>query len=132
VDIFSTGVILFILVQGIFPFKEARVEEMFYSLLKGEKYSEYWDKVGGKSLSNEFKDLMQKMFSYDPSKRPTIEELKNHAWLTGGNQMSDVESKEVIYQAISWAKEEESHKRQKVRFDKKGPHRGCEDNDEHL
>jgi serine/threonine protein kinase len=33
VDIFSVGVILFILVQGIFPFKEARKEEYFYNLL---------------------------------------------------------------------------------------------------
>jgi serine/threonine protein kinase len=27
------GVILFIIVQGIFPFKEARKEEYFYNLL---------------------------------------------------------------------------------------------------
>lgn len=33
VDMFSIGVILFIIVQGIFPFKEARKEEYFYSLL---------------------------------------------------------------------------------------------------
>lgn len=30
VDLFSLGVILFIIVQGIFPFKEARKEEYFY------------------------------------------------------------------------------------------------------
>ena len=30
VDMFSIGVILFIIVQGIFPFKEARKEEYFY------------------------------------------------------------------------------------------------------
>ena len=33
VDMFSIGVILFIIVQGIFPFKEARKEEYFYNLL---------------------------------------------------------------------------------------------------
>ena len=33
VDLFSTAVILFIIVQGIFPFKEARTEEYFYNLL---------------------------------------------------------------------------------------------------
>jgi serine/threonine protein kinase len=33
VDLFSMGVILFIIVQGIFPFKEARKEEYFYNLL---------------------------------------------------------------------------------------------------
>jgi serine/threonine protein kinase len=33
VDLFSAGVILFILIRGIFPFKEARKEEFFYNLL---------------------------------------------------------------------------------------------------
>jgi serine/threonine protein kinase len=33
VDMFSFGVILFIIVHGIFPFKEARLEEYFYNLL---------------------------------------------------------------------------------------------------
>jgi len=33
VDMFSIGVILFIIVQGIFPFKEARKKEYFYNLL---------------------------------------------------------------------------------------------------
>jgi len=36
IDIFSTGVILFIIVNGIFPFKEAKKDEYFYKmLLKG-------------------------------------------------------------------------------------------------
>lgn len=33
VDLFSVGVILFILVKGIFPFKEARKDDFFYSML---------------------------------------------------------------------------------------------------
>ena len=33
----------------------------------------YWRKTGGQNLSPEFKDLIIKMFSYDGSKRPTIE-----------------------------------------------------------
>ena len=33
IDIFSFGVILFIIVQGIFPFKEARTMEYFYNLI---------------------------------------------------------------------------------------------------
>jgi serine/threonine protein kinase len=32
IDIFSVGVILFIVVQGIFPFKEAKKEEYFYKI----------------------------------------------------------------------------------------------------
>ena len=37
IDIFSTGVILFIIVLGIFPFQEAKRDEYYYSLLlKGD------------------------------------------------------------------------------------------------
>lgn len=45
IDVFSSGVILFILIKGIFPFKEARKEEFFYNMLIQGKYNEYWDKV---------------------------------------------------------------------------------------
>lgn len=81
IDIFSTGVILFIIVQGIFPFKEAKKDEYFYNLLLNNKLDQYWKKVGGNNLSDEFKDLILKMFSYDGSKRPTINELKEHPWI---------------------------------------------------
>lgn len=81
IDMFSTGVILFIIVQGIFPFKEAKKDEYFYNLILNGKLDQYWAKVGGQNLSPEFKDLILKMFSYDGSKRPTVEELKNHPWM---------------------------------------------------
>jgi len=42
VDVFSMGVILFIIVQGIFPFKEARTEEYFYNLLCTGQIDKYW------------------------------------------------------------------------------------------
>jgi len=45
------------------------------------KLEQYWKKVGGSNLSDEFKDLILKMFSYDGSKRPTIAELKEHPWI---------------------------------------------------
>lgn len=32
-------------------------------------------------MSDDFKDLITKMFSYDGKKRPTVEELKNHPWM---------------------------------------------------
>ena len=41
----------------------------------------YWEKVDGKNLSDDFKDLISKMFSYDGNKRPTISELKKHPWM---------------------------------------------------
>jgi len=72
---------LFILVQGIFPFKEARTTEYFYDLLVRGDHDTYWKKVNGTGLSPEFKDLILRMFSYDPSKRPTLDEIKKHPWM---------------------------------------------------
>lgn len=81
IDMFSVGVILFIIVQGIFPFKEAKKDEYFYNLILNGKLDQYWQKTGGQNLSDEFKDLILRMFSYDGSKRPTVEELKSHPWM---------------------------------------------------
>jgi len=81
IDMFSTGVILFIIVQGIFPFKEAKKDEYFYNLLLNGDYETYWKKTGGQNLSDDFKDLILKLFSYDGKDRPTIEEIRNHPWM---------------------------------------------------
>jgi len=73
VDLFSMGVILFIIVQGIFPFKEARKEEYFYNLLLTGQIDTYFSKVNGQGLSDDFKDLILRFFAYDGEQRPTIE-----------------------------------------------------------
>jgi len=47
VDIFSAGVILFILTQGIFPFQAAKKEDHYYKMIiKGDKHS-YFKATGG-------------------------------------------------------------------------------------
>merc|ERR1719389_1018662 len=81
VDMFSIGVILFIIVQGIFPFKEARKEEYFYNLILQGKTDVYFQKVNGTGLSEEFKDLILNLFSYDGDNRMSTEQLRNHPWM---------------------------------------------------
>ena len=81
VDMFSIGVIIFIIVQGIFPFKEARKEEYFYNLLLNGNHDTYFQKVNGTGLSEDFKDLILKFFSYNGNDRPTIEAIKAHPWM---------------------------------------------------
>jgi len=81
VDMFSIGVILFIIVQGIFPFKEARTEEYFYNLICQGQIDTYFQKVNGTGLSAEFKDLIIGLFSYDPEKRLTLEQVRAHPWM---------------------------------------------------
>jgi len=72
--------------------KEAKKDEYFYNLIINNKLDTYWSKVGGQSLSPEFKDLILKMFSYDGSKRPTIDELKSHPWMSKGCDIKGIRS----------------------------------------
>lgn len=92
IDMFSTGVILFIIVQGIFPFKEAKKDEYFYNLILKGDMATYWTKTGGQKLSNEFKDLIIKMFSYDGKARPTIDEIRAHPWMQASFDMKQIRS----------------------------------------
>jgi serine/threonine protein kinase len=92
IDMFSTAVILFIIVQGIFPFKEAKKDEYFYKLILTGDLETYWKKTGGQSLSEDFRDLIIQMFSYDGSKRPTIDQIRNHSWLSKGVDMKQIRS----------------------------------------
>ena len=92
IDMFSTGVILFIIVQGIFPFKEAKKDEFFYNLILKGDMETYWNKTGGQKLSKEFKDLIIKMFSYDGSKRPSIDEIRAHPWMQAPFNMKQIRS----------------------------------------
>lgn len=77
---FSFGVILFIVVHGIFPFKEARTTEYFYNLLVTGQHDLYFSKVKGQHLSAEFKDLILQLLSYDASKRPSASQVRQHPW----------------------------------------------------
>lgn len=87
VDLFAAGVILFIMFTGIPPFPEAQPNDPYYKMIVANKLDIFWmahsrSKPAG-FFSLEFKDLISAMFSYDPAKRPTIEQIKSHPWYNG-------------------------------------------------
>lgn len=43
-------------------------------------------------MSPEFKDLILRMFSFDGSKRPTVEEIRAHPWMTKGCDVKGIKS----------------------------------------
>jgi MAP/microtubule affinity-regulating kinase len=95
VDIFSIGVILFIMVQGIYPFNEAIEKDYFYSqILKGD-LEMYWSKVG-KGLSPAFKNFIIKFFTLKGCDRITLEQIKNDPWYNEETNISDNEIKRNI------------------------------------
>ena len=83
-DIFSLGVLLFILVVGRFPFNVCNGSDKRYKLIICKKFEEFWDIFQEKikyELSNEFKDLVQNLICYNPNERLSLEQIKNHPWL---------------------------------------------------
>jgi serine/threonine protein kinase len=83
VDVFSCGVVLFIMLTGRYPFYCATADDKRYHLLMQSKFDDYWKTFEGKisePLSLEVRDLLQKMFAYSPEKRMTLDEISEHPW----------------------------------------------------
>ncbi|KAM0880533.1 hypothetical protein ACQ4PT_033514 [Festuca glaucescens] len=72
-DIWSSGIILFVLVAGYLPFHEVNLIEMYRKISKADfKCPRYF--------SAELKDLLHKILDPDPSTRITISRIKRSAW----------------------------------------------------
>lgn len=78
-DIWSCGVILYVFLCGYPPFNAKSDEEIFKRILKGQFTfpPEEWSTV-----SNEAKDLVTKMLTFEPSKRPFADDLLKHPWFS--------------------------------------------------
>ncbi|WOG85323.1 hypothetical protein DCAR_0104511 [Daucus carota subsp. sativus] len=86
VDIWSAGVILYILLSGVPPFWAENEKGIFDAILEGEIdfESEPWP-----SVSNSAKDLVRKMLTQDPRKRITSAQVLEHPWIREGGEASD-------------------------------------------
>jgi serine/threonine protein kinase len=78
VDIWSTGVITFILLSGKAPFNGKRKEEILRSIeTKGLSFSDpLWQKISTKA-----KDFISSCLKRDASERPSAFELLEHPWI---------------------------------------------------
>jgi len=82
-DIFSAGVVLFILLTGYPPFEQAiKTDKWFHPLYKGNR-DKFWEQHKGCGIDDNCKWLLSKMMAYRPHERPTLEQVLNHPWVIG-------------------------------------------------
>ncbi|KAK9268977.1 hypothetical protein L1049_000744 [Liquidambar formosana] len=86
IDIWSAGVILYILLSGVPPFWAETEKGIFDAILQGEIdfESQPWP-----SISSSAKDLVRKMLTQDPKKRITSAQVLEHPWIREGGEASD-------------------------------------------
>ncbi|XP_072010914.1 serine/threonine-protein kinase DCLK3 [Engystomops pustulosus] len=88
VDMWATGVILYILLCGFPPFRspERNHEELFETIQCGqyEFLSPYWD-----NISEEAKDLISRLLVLSPLKRYTAHCVLQHKWIRSHGKMND-------------------------------------------
>ncbi|KAI5101882.1 calcium/calmodulin-dependent protein kinase type IV-like, partial [Silurus meridionalis] len=81
VDMWSVGVILYILLCGFEPFFDPRGDQYMYSRILNCDYefvSPWWDEV-----SLNAKDLVSKLIVLDPQKRLSVHQALGHPWVLG-------------------------------------------------
>uniref|UniRef100_A0ACD6A1G3 Uncharacterized protein n=1 Tax=Avena sativa TaxID=4498 RepID=A0ACD6A1G3_AVESA len=78
VDVWSAGVIIYILLSGVPPFWDESEQGIFEQVLKGDLdfSTDPWP-----SISDSAKDLVRKMLIRDPKKRLTAHEALCHPWV---------------------------------------------------
>ncbi|KAL3850540.1 hypothetical protein ACJIZ3_012422 [Penstemon smallii] len=77
IDIWSCGVILFVLVAGYLPFNDPNLMNMYKKIYKGEFRCPKW-------MSTDLKRFLSRLLDTNPSTRITIEEIKRDPWFKKG------------------------------------------------
>eukprot|EP01036_Dinobryon_divergens_P029898 gene29899-39068_t len=83
VDMWSLGVVVFVLLGGYMPFSGATQAKLFRNIQLGvfEFHPAYW-----KDVSEEAKDLISSLIEVNPSRRLTADQALQHPWLTKDGQ----------------------------------------------
>jgi len=83
-DMWSLGVITYILLGGYPPFIETNQRELFRKIRRGqfEFHAEYWGEV-----SAEAKDLIQSLLNVNPKQRLSASEALKNPWIRGNDEV---------------------------------------------
>ncbi|XP_058738253.1 calcium-dependent protein kinase 32-like [Vicia villosa] len=93
VDIWSAGVILYILLCGVPPFWAETEQGVAQAIIRSvvDFKRDPWPKV-----SDNAKDLVKKMLNPDPKRRLTAQEVLDHPWLVHAKKASNVSLGETV------------------------------------
>eukprot|EP00501_MAST-03F_sp_TOSAG23-6_P000101 GSMAST32.ASY1.ANO1.103.1 assembled CDS len=78
-DVWSTGVVLYILLVGYPPFWGENNTELFEQIKSG--YIDMEESEGWGEISKDAKDLVLKMMTHEPNKRITLDNVMKHSWV---------------------------------------------------
>lgn len=101
-DIWSLGVVLYVILAGCLPFDEDNLVHLFEKVAHGEYTMPAW-------ISDEAKEMIESMLQVDATRRPTAEQLMMCSWIkdvVGSSPMMD-DSPNVVgddmcdFQAVS-------------------------------
>ncbi|KAK6136086.1 hypothetical protein DH2020_030191 [Rehmannia glutinosa] len=87
VDVWSAGVILYIMLAGVPPFYGDGPAETFEAVLRGNL--RFPTKIF-RSVSPEAKDLLRKMICRDASRRLSAEQVLRHPWMINEGEMTSM------------------------------------------
>ncbi|XP_077914560.1 serine/threonine-protein kinase 33 isoform X4 [Halichoerus grypus] len=103
-DIWSIGVIMYLLLCGEPPFLASSEEKLFELIRKGELHFEdpVWE-----SISDCAKSVLKQLMKVDPAHRITAKELLDNQWITG-NTLSSARPANVLEMMKEWKNNPES------------------------
>jgi len=83
-DIFSAGVVLFILLTGYPPFEQAIKTDKWFNPLAKMDVDKFWMQHKGSGIENkDCQNLIASMMAYRASNRPSLSKILNHPWVKG-------------------------------------------------